>query len=107
MTGDNDNSIEIEVVFVDVDAAITCGATPVYLDVDGLPVVTVELFDLDVWAITVERLARWLKDADAATWADRVWWCEDHGVDADPALLMSVLDTMAVQMRSLVEGGRR
>jgi hypothetical protein len=107
MTG-ADTSIKIDVVFVDVDAATNAsGATPIYLDVDDLPVVTVELFDLDVWAITVERLAWWLKAADAATWADRVCWCQDHGVDADPALLVSVLDTMAAQMRSLVERGRR
>ncbi len=106
MTGGD--SVDIDVVFFDVDATMEpCGATPIYLDVDGLPVVTVELFDLDVWAITVERLAWWLKAADAATWADRVCWCEDHGVNADPALLVSVLDTMAVQMRSLVEAGRR
>jgi hypothetical protein len=111
MTGHHDNSsssIEIDVVFFDVEASIdTCGATPIYLDVDGLPVVTVELFDLDVWAITVERLACWLKAADAATWADHARHARHHGVNADPGLLVWVLDTMAAQMRSLVEAGRR
>jgi hypothetical protein len=107
MTG-ADTSVQIDVVFIDVDAgADTCGATPVYLDIDRLPVVTVELFDLDCWAGTVERLAWWLKAAAAATWADYGHWCDEHGVGTDPALLVRVLDTMAAQMRSLVEAGRR
>jgi hypothetical protein len=106
MTG-ADNSIHIDVVFIDVDAANTCGATPVYLDIDDVAVVTVELFDLDVWAGTVERLAWWLKAADAATWADYASWCDEHSVGTDAALLVSVLATMAAQMRCLVETGRR
>lgn len=84
------------------------GDVVIYLEIDGIAAVAVEVSDVDVWAATIDWLATWLAHAQAATRDDYATFAAEHGrAQATLALQIWVLETMARQMRALADGTPR